>query len=152
MSFFGTSDPTPTQISPVQERRGGERGEERHRERERDTQRERERETQRERERERERQTEEREREREGGRESKSNQIKSKCICIALFTRKHVTEGFTYAHKNCSSTNLNPQGRQGKTTRKTQCKRKNGRNLGRSNSVRDPLLQKRLVKEEQNTG
>ena len=26
------------------------------------------------------------------------HQIKSKCICIAFFTRKHVTEGFTYAH------------------------------------------------------
>ena len=26
-------------------------------------------------------------------------QIKYKCICIALFTRKHVTEGFTYVHR-----------------------------------------------------
>ena len=25
--------------------------------------------------------------------------IQIKCICIALFTRKHVTEGFTYAHR-----------------------------------------------------
>ena len=30
---------------------------------------------------------------------SSNHQIKSKCICIALFTRKHVTEGFTYAHR-----------------------------------------------------
>ena len=27
------------------------------------------------------------------------HQIKSTFICIALFTRKHVTEGFTYAHR-----------------------------------------------------
>ena len=25
------------------------------------------------------------------------SEVKSKCICIALFTCKHVTEGFTYA-------------------------------------------------------
>ena len=27
------------------------------------------------------------------------SKIKSKCICIALFTRKHVTECFTYDHR-----------------------------------------------------
>ena len=72
-------------------------------------------------------------------------------MCIALSTRKHVPKGFTYAHRTAPQPTYTLEEDKEKLPETLQCKRKNGRNLGRSNSVRDPLLQRRLVKERSRT-